>query len=232
MKKKLLFVLVVIMPFILSGQTIKPGIIVGINLANWREDDVLFAEDLAYGMNLVLGSSDFKINCDSRIGFSAGMLIDYQLAKFLSIQPELSYSQKGSKFSGTGTVEFEGKFYSVDEDWIMQLDYIDFSIMTKISLTKSNIKPYIIAGPGLGYLLSSKMKVKATVEGETSTDSSEADMFRDLDYYINAGVGFDFYGSIRIEFRCYHFFNPVTDESKSEYKLYNCIKSMNLIICF
>ena len=81
MKKKLLFILVVLIPFILSGQEIKPGIIVGINMANWREDDILFAEDRAYVTRLILGSSDFQLTSEPRIGFSSGILVDFKLAK-------------------------------------------------------------------------------------------------------------------------------------------------------
>jgi hypothetical protein len=231
MKKILLIALVIQLPFALTGQNASIGISIGVNLANWLGDDVLFAEDLAYGMNLSMGSSDFKFTSTSRTGFSAGFLVDYKLAKFFSVQPEISYSQKGAKFAGTGTVEFEGDYYSVKEDLIMQLDYVDFILLAKFSLTKSNIRPYIIAGPGAGYLVYSKIKVKVTVDGDTETDSSDTDIFNKWDYHVNVGGGFDFSGSARIEFRYYYFFNPVYEET-GEYKLYNSVKSINLTVNF
>jgi hypothetical protein len=232
MKKKLLFVLVVLIPFILSGQAIKPGIMVGINMANWREDDVLFAEDRAYATRLILGSSDFQLTSEPRIGFSSGILVDFKLAKFFSLQPEISYSQKGAKFTGSGTFKLDGTDYAFDADLIYQLDYIDFLLKAKISMTKNEIKPYIITGLGFGYLVSSKLKTKVEVDGESDQESSKLDMFSKSDYHMNVGGGFDFSGLIRIEFSYYHFFNSVTKGSFREYKILNSVKSISLIICF
>jgi hypothetical protein len=232
MKKKLLFVLVVLIPIILSGQAIKPGIFVGINLANWREDDVLFAEDWAYATRLILGSSDFQLTSEPRIGLSSGILVDFKLAKFLSLQPEISYSQKGAKFSGSGTITIDGTDHSLYADITMQLDYLDFVLNAKISLTKNKIKPYFITGLGLGYLVSSRGKEKDKIDGELYTESSKLNMFGKLDYHVNVGGGLDFSGLIRIEFRYYHFFNSVTEGSFSDYILLNSVKSISLIICF
>lgn len=232
MKRVLSIIMMVLLVNTLKGQSAKTGMLIGINLANWKGDDVLFAEDMSYGMNLTFGSTDFKYTSESRIGFNAGFLVDYRITNFLSVQPEISYSQKGAKFTGGGTVEIDYEDYTVDQDLIMQLDYVDFALMARILLLKSNVRPYIIGGPGLGYLVLSKMKVKTTVEDETNTDSNEADQFRKLDYHVNVGGGFEFSGSMRIEFRYYHFFNPVTEESNDEYKLFNSVKSINLVFCF
>lgn len=232
MRKIALIMVMVLSPLILTGQKTLPGIAVGINMANWLGDNILFAEDLSYNMNLITGSSDFVISSGSRIGFSAGLLVDIPVTRLISVQPELSYSQKGAKFSGTGTVEYQGNYYSVDEDWILQLDYVDLIILAKISITKGNTKPYLIAGPGLGYLASSKLKVTAKVEGDSNSDSSDADFFRNLDYHVNVGAGLDFNDVVRLEFRYYHFFKPATDDSKTEYKLYNSVKSLSLIFFF
>lgn len=232
MKNRLIVILLLMLPSALSGQSAKAGISFGANSANWSGDDVLFAEDLAYAMFETLGSSDFRFTSASRIGFNAGFMVDYKLAKFLSIQPEVTYSQKGAKFTGTGTLEFEGDYYPIETDMVWQLDYVDLMLLVRLSLTRSNIKPYIIGGPGAGYLVYSKLNVKVSVDGETDTDSSDAEMFNKWDYHVNAGCGFDFSGSARLEFRYYHFFNSSIKETESEYKLFNSVKSINLIFCF
>jgi len=226
------FLLLLVLPSALSAQSAKGGIFFGANAANWSGDDVLFAEDMAYAMNELFETPDFGFTSESRYGFNAGFMVDYKLAKFISIQPEVSYSQKGAKFSGTGTLEFEGDFYPMEADMVWQLDYVDLMLLLKVSLTKSNIKPYIIGGPGVGYLVYSKLNVKVTLDDETDTESSDADMFNKWDYHVNAGCGFDFSGSVRLEFRYYHFFKSATKETESEYNLFNNVKSINLVFCF
>lgn len=232
MQRLNLIILLFVLPLAISAQLVKPGLIAGGNLGKWNGNDVLFAEELAYGMNQALGSSDFSFTNKSRFGFLMGMVVDFQLTKFLSLQPEVSYSQKGTKFSGTGTVNYGGELFTVDEDLIVQLDYIDLVLLAKCFLTKSNVRPYILAGPGMGYLVSSRMKAIVTINGDTETDSEKADGFRKIDTHLNFGCGFDFSRSLSIEFRYYHFLNSLLEESNNNYDLFNSVKQINLIAYF
>jgi hypothetical protein len=233
MKKVLLLTLLILFPMTLISQKSVQGFTMGVNLGNWIGDDNLFADELASGINIAMGSTDFTFTSTTRIGFSMGMFLDYRLGKSLSVQPELLYSQKGAKFSGTGTVEFDGDYYSSEEDLIVQLDYIDLVLLAKYAFGKGNIRPYVVAGPGVGYLVTSKMKAIATVEGETDTESSKAEGFREFDTYVNAGAGLDFAKSLRIEFRYYYFFNTVSSEDSYEaFTIYNSVKAINLVAYF
>ncbi|MRS05508.1 hypothetical protein EG832_20175, partial [bacterium] len=150
MKTKVILLMLLVLPSAVSGQSAKAGIFFGANAANWSGDDILYAEEMAYVMNEAFGAPDFGFTTEPRYGFNAGFMVDYKLLKFLSIQPEASYSQKGAKFSGSGTIEFEGDYYQMETDMVWQLDYVDLMLLLKLSLTKSNIKPYILGGPGVG----------------------------------------------------------------------------------
>ena len=211
----------------MESQKSVQGFTMGVNLGNWIGDDKLFAEELAYSVNLAMGSSDFTFASTSRIGFSMGMFLDYHLGKSLSVQPELLFSQKGAKFSGTGTMEYDGDYYSTEEDLIIQLDYIDLVLLAKYAFGNGNTRPYIVAGPGVGYLVTSKMKVHVTVEGESDTETTEVEGYRTIDPYVNAGVGLDFSKSLRIEFRYYYFLNPVSrEDADAVFTIFNSVKAI------
>ncbi len=230
MRCKVLTILMILLPLTSAGQTIRTGLVYGLNIGNWREDIGLFAENLAFIINSQTGFSNFSFESESRIGFNMGALVECQFNEVLSLQPELSYSQKGVKFSGTGTFEYEYESYSVDTDIIEQLDYVDLILLARCSLPKGNFKPYIIFGPGIGYLVSSKTKTKVTIEGESDSDSSKAEGFRKIDPHVNVGGGFEINNAVRIEFRYYHFFKPAPEESEGSW--FNSIKQINLITYF
>ncbi|QDA59660.1 porin family protein [Hymenobacter jejuensis] len=124
----------------------------------------------------------------NKIGFHGGLLLNAGLVGdgFLSIQPELLYSQKGFKnkdkeYSLLGnTLKFTGK---------TNYNYLDLPILLKINAGGL----FFEAGPQFSYLLNVKDDSKRYVNGQqTSYTSSERDLNNVNRFEVGyaAGLGF------------------------------------------
>jgi len=82
---------------------------------------------------------------DSKFGFVGGAFVAIPFGKFIGIQPEILYSQKGFKSSGT----FLGNTYSM----IRTTDFIDVPLLFAI---KPINEVTILFGPQFSYLLKQK----------------------------------------------------------------------------
>jgi hypothetical protein len=80
------------------------------------------------------------------------------------------YNQKGTKLKGDFNETIVEQGISIDisgsAEETIKLTYLSFPVLAKLAFGQSKVKPYIIAGPEIGFLLSAKDKAKATAEGE------------------------------------------------------------------
>ncbi len=110
-----------------------------------------------------------------------GGFLCFRVNEFLSVQPELLIEMKGARLPDTatqaGTVETSVK-----------LTYVEFPVTAKLYFpTQIDMKPYIYAGLGLGFKVSSRVKFAAgDSEAETNLDDIHG---ADLGMII--GGGFD-----------------------------------------
>ena len=107
-------------------------------------------------------------NDNSITGLLFGGFINYGLSDMISLQAEPSYIQKGSM-----------------DDWgtKFKLDYIDIPVLLKFSFGKGEIKPYVIAGPYIGFLTNAKLIIPN--EG----DKDIQDKIKSTDFGLNLGAG-------------------------------------------
>jgi hypothetical protein len=119
-----------------AAAGVKLGIKGGANIANVNGD---FTETIA----------DWK----SSVGFCAGIFIELNFGRILTIQPEVLYTMKGAD-AGTGKLKF---------------DYIEIPILLKIRIPTGSVHPFIFAGPAFGFNL------KAVLDGIEISDMPKAD---------------------------------------------------------
>jgi hypothetical protein len=151
---------------------IKGGLKIGANSAKLYGDDVGELEDF-------LGE-DWK----SRIGFSVGGFITFDINEMFAIQSEVLYTMKGLRWEG----EINGA--TPLKVWI-KLDYLEIPVLVKIMPgTQGSIKPYLFAGPAVAIKVSGK--VKAEFEGESDEEDLEDVKGTDFGLVIGAGVDFGF----------------------------------------
>ncbi len=104
------------------------GVIGGLNLANVSFDPDPDGVDLS-----------------NRTGFGIGGVLSFGLGETLALQLEPMFLQKGAKATVQGFGETE-----------LKSSYIEVPAMLKFAFGSSDTKPYVIAGPTIGYLLSAK----------------------------------------------------------------------------
>lgn len=136
------------------------------------------------GMNVSSLSKDANLSDQkSKIGFNAGVFMNLPLGASFSLQPELLYTQYGSKSTYTLPTITPGGLVNQNYSSSTNLDYIALPLMVQY-----NVLPafYLEAGPELGLSITAKNKIKNDTTGETITES---DNFKDSINGLNVGIG-------------------------------------------
>jgi len=211
MKKQILLLFLSVCLFTgLNAQ--QYGISAGINSNRWNGDVDKFARDLAAGINAQAGFSGFNFKPESRTGFTCSFYMDFPLNTYISVPIELGYIQKGTKFAGRGS--YSG--YQIEENMIMQTDYLLASAMVKANLAKEGVRPFVLAGLSTDLIVRSNMYVEATLMGETNSQSQKYEGFSNADIQLLAGAGIMFSEKIGIDFKYRLGLNNVLEKDASD----------------
>ena len=158
MKKVLLTVAAVMAFGLMNAQEVKYGAKAGLNLSNLAGD---------------------VENADMKVGFQVGGFAEIKVSDKFAVQPELLFSNLGTK------VDFDGT--TVTEN----LNYVVVPVMAKYFAAE---KFSIEAGPQIGL----KKKTKAKADGESVDIKDE---FNSTDFGLNVGFGYDFTENIGVGLR-------------------------------
>ncbi len=148
MKKVLVLAIGVLLAGAANAQTF--GIKGGANFAN------------------IIKTGDEEFNTEIKTGFNAGIFADIPIVSSLSFAPELMFSQKGYKTSGTSLL-FGPNEYSVTTN------FIDLPILAKINATD---KFSIVLGPQVSFLTSTTEKFTQGSDSYKNTIREENDNLR------------------------------------------------------
>ncbi len=150
------------------------------------------------GVNFSTVSLDPEQNIDinTGTGFSAGGMFVYNFNERFSLQVEPTYMRRNVDFTATDVGE--SPFTNVTLEATQKATYIDVPVLMRVSFGEADVKPYLLAGPDIGFLSSSKQKFnKVIADGEDITNmftSSELeedvkDETRSIDLCMNFGGG-------------------------------------------
>lgn len=144
---------------------VKLGVRGGLNLANINED--LGGTELFDFEGIPL---EITLSKSSRTTFNAGGFLEYWFSPMFALQVNLLYNQKGFEINGdlNETIIEQGIPINVrvDAEETIKLSYLSFPILAKVAFGESKVKPYLLAGPEISFLLSGKDFAKATSEAE------------------------------------------------------------------
>lgn len=114
-------------------------------------------------------------------GFNVGVFAKLPITTNIAIQPELSYTTKGSELTYNNTfAQGKAKF---------RLNYIEAPILLVVNLTENfNVH----AGPYLAYLIDGKSTNDSDANFFDSEEELDNDDFNKFDAGLSAGLGFDF----------------------------------------
>ncbi len=159
MKRVYCFLGIVLLVFMLVPVNAQTslGFIGGLNLANVSIDP------------------DMDVDWKNLNGLAAGGVLDFQLGDAASIRLEPMYLQKG-------TMAEEG-----DNKLEYKANYLEVPVLLKYALGSGEAKPFILAGPSIGYLLDAKLKA---TEGSESMEMDIKDVTKSIDLSLNFGAGF------------------------------------------
>ncbi|UYZ58796.1 porin family protein [Hymenobacter latericus] len=127
---------------------------------------------------------------DSKVGPHAGLMVNIGLTddNFLSVQPELLFSQKGFKYADNSYTDVFGN--RIKETGKVNYNYLDVPILLKINADGI----FFEAGPQVGYLLSVSNNVRREVNGNVTNNSSNYDNLDNVqrtELGYAAGVGYE-----------------------------------------
>ncbi|QIX62094.1 PorT family protein [Hymenobacter sp. BT18] len=109
-----------------------------------------------------------KDNYEYKLGFHGGVMLNAPLTDdgFLSVQPELLFSQKGFQYADKESTDQNGNTYKTEGN--INYNYLDVPVLLKINADGF----YFEGGPQVGYLLSAKnnIEVKNKTTGQPVTD--------------------------------------------------------------
>ncbi len=158
------------------------------------------------GMNVSSLSNNGGLeDSKSKIGFNAGLFMNAPLAESFSIQPEVLYSQYGSK----GNYTLGGDKYSSAS----HLDYIAVPVMFQYNATPEF---YLEAGPEFGFLVNAKDKVKNETTGQTIRESGDyKDQLNGFNFGVGIGAGYFFTPQIGLTARYVAGFTDIAKDRPS-----------------
>jgi len=102
---------------------------------------------LKAGVNFsnIYDTEDQEFNADFKFGFAAGAFLSIPFGKFLGFQPELTFSQKGYKSTGT--------FLTIPYEFTHTTNYIDVPLLIAV---KPSPQITLLAGPQYSFLIKQK----------------------------------------------------------------------------
>jgi hypothetical protein len=136
------------------------------------------------GVNFSNLNTDNVADEHTKVGFNLGLFAKLPVSETFAIQPEILYSNKGSKLKYDNFVQGEGEYR-------FNLNYLELPVLAVV-----NIGPYfnIHAGPYVAFLSSSNIKDMnddGTIQGIKDVDVKN---FNRFDYGLAAGIGADLNG--------------------------------------
>ncbi|HKK77439.1 MAG TPA: porin family protein [Saprospiraceae bacterium] len=99
---------------------------------------------------------------DYLVGFSGAFFAEVPIAKGLSFQPELAYSQKGFSIRQDAETELFGIALPIGVRANSRFDYLETPLLLKGKFGNEKVKGFVMAGPALGYAVNGNLRTRST----------------------------------------------------------------------
>jgi len=117
------------------------------------------------------------VELSNKTGLAVGGIVNFALTEMVGLQFEPMFLHKGSTADVTG-------FGQVD----VTASYLELPVLLTYSFGTGSIRPYLMVGPTVGYLLSAKQEAEFIPEAaEDIKDRSE-----DIEFGVTGGLGVQF----------------------------------------
>lgn len=141
------------------------------------------------GLNISNLSGDFdfgfgNVNFSPKTGIMVGGSFNIRLIPFISLQPEIIYTEKGAKLD-----EIEMLGQRIPADGSVDLTYLEVPILLKARLPVPGLSPIVYAGPAIAFNLDAGWDSDIPDVGGIQFDGDEIDL---KDYVKSTDLGFVF----------------------------------------
>jgi hypothetical protein len=218
-KKALILFFLLTSATLLRAQTFIPR--AGITISTLQTDD--FVREM-----------DNKIQSQS--GFVIGLAYAIPIGTFakgiFSLQPELSFIQKGFKVDASGDFAGSESYYHLTTQQEYTINYLEIPVLAKYEFGSDKLRVAIQAGPSLAFGLGGKYKSTMRIRDEfeyDDTTNSEGDIRfynsdetnttsfdHNVDFGLQAGAGLTVLDHISLDVRYGVSFTNINHEEKSK----------------
>jgi hypothetical protein len=168
--------------------------------------------DAMQNLNNLVSLADGFVTTQARTGFHAGGFVNIPVARNISIEPGLSYSQKGYMLQGdleVKALDFLGANASAE----LQSTYIDAPLLLKVNVVNGL---QFFAGPQVSYLVKNNLQVKAGALGLSlfKRNMDVTENFNRWDAAITGGLAYQFANGFHIQAAYDHGLSKVDANSR------------------
>jgi len=146
------------------------------NSTDYREN-IHFGIKAGVNFANVYDTEGEEFAADGKIGFAGGGFLSIPIGKFIGIQPEILFSQKG--FQATGSL------LGFDYKYTHTANYLDIPLMFSVKPIES---VSILAGPQYSYLISQKNEFSSTIYSDSQEQEFDNDNIRKNTFCFIGGL--------------------------------------------
>jgi len=167
---------------IIVAITFMANIIIAQDNSTDLRDKLQFGMKAGANFSNIYDSKNQEFNADFKVGFAGGAFLEIPIGKYIGLQPEILFSQKGYKSTGT--------FLTAAYEFTHTTNYIDVPLLFTI---KPSTFITLLAGPQYSFLVKQKDVFKSgslTVnqEQEFENDKSVLCFLGGIDINLNQFV--------------------------------------------
>ena len=122
-----------------------------------------------------------SLSTSTRTGLIVGGTVELGLSGPFFVEGGIVYAQKGA--------EFDLSQFGVSGTGKLKGDYLEIPVTLKAKFGVADVKPYVYAGPNIGFNLSAESEI--TVGGVTVTEDIK-DNTKSIDFALDIGGGLEF----------------------------------------
>jgi hypothetical protein len=175
------------------------------------QDDPIIRYGIKVGMNVSNTSTGFGSGPSfrdpkSKIGAAAGFIVNIPLSYRLTLQPEITYANEGSKQQG---IPPNASSSTYTDMYLMKLNFVNIPVMLQYNDEESGL--YLEAGPQLNWIVSSKLETKVTSEN-TPAEKNIKGYFNSRTLSVGIGAGINLINNLGFGARYTMGVIPVTED--------------------
>ncbi len=130
-----------------------------------------------------------SFSTSTRTGFTFGGITEIGISGLISLQGELLYIRKGANFDFTMPGE--------TSKGTLRYNYLELPVSIKAKVGTAKLKPFIFAGPNLGFNLTAERETRSRGQTETEDIMGET---KSVDFAVHFGAGVEYRSDPRSSF--------------------------------